>query len=77
MSGDSCQAALHGCLPAENAAIHSAALQHSGTNPLREAVFLRRRNLFVSAKKRRAGSIRLKEQTHGSRKTRHKAPGTA
>jgi len=26
MSGDSCQAVLHGCLPAENAAIHFAVL---------------------------------------------------
>src|SRR5579863_4440078 len=40
-------------------------------------LFSRGRNLFVSEKKRKAGSIRLKEQTHGSRKTRHKAPGTA
>src|SRR5579863_1675522 len=39
--------------------------------------FRLRRNLFCLRKKRRAGSIRLKEQTHGSRKTRHQAPGTA
>jgi hypothetical protein len=39
MNGDSCQAVLHGCLPAENAAIYFAALQHTGTNPLRNAIF--------------------------------------
>jgi hypothetical protein len=57
MSGNSCQAALHGCLPAENAAIYFAAPRLAAfrigaaddspeTNPLRVAVFLRRRNLF-------------------------------
>jgi len=52
MSGNSCQAVLHGCLPAENAAIHFATLQHTGTNPLREAVFWLRRNLFCLRKKK-------------------------
>jgi hypothetical protein len=50
-SANSCQAVLHGCLPAENAAIHFAALQHTPeTNPLREAVFPRRRNPFCFQK---------------------------
>jgi hypothetical protein len=53
MSGASCQAALHGCLPAETAAIYFAAPQHTPeTNPLREAVVPRRRNPFCFQKKR-------------------------
>jgi hypothetical protein len=33
-SGASCQAALHGCLPAENVAIHIAAIEHTGIKPV-------------------------------------------
>jgi hypothetical protein len=50
-SGASCQAALHGCPPAEIAAIYFAAQQHtSETNPLREAA--------LSQKKRRVAATR-------------------
>jgi large subunit ribosomal protein L20 len=45
-SGDSCQAVPHGCLQAETAAIHFAALDYPGTNPLRNAICPRCRNLF-------------------------------
>jgi len=51
-SGASCQAALHGCPPAEIAAIYFAAQQHpSETNPLRAAA--------LSQKKGRAAATRF------------------
>src|SRR5258708_3594483 len=110
-SGASCQAALHGCLPAEIAAIYCAAQQHtSETNPLREAALSPKKGRvvatrLVSRKMNYRGVFRLcggrsfaffasrvlpgipltctsncpvkRSKTHGSRKTRHQAPGTA
>jgi large subunit ribosomal protein L20 len=48
---------LHGCLPAENAAIHFAAKQLIGTNPLRKRYFCVAATRFASAQKR-AGPAR-------------------
>jgi len=50
-SGASCQAALHGCLPAEIAAIYSAAQQHtSETNPLREAALSQKKGRVAATR---------------------------
>src|SRR5713226_342500 len=107
-SGASCQAALHGCPPAEIAAIYFAAQQHtSETNPLREAALLQKKGpspqpVSFPGKMNYRGVFRLcgdrffasrvlagipvtctsncpvkRSKTHGSRKTRYQAPGTA
>jgi hypothetical protein len=39
MSGNSRQVVLHGCLPAETAAIHFAAWQHTGNKPVAQRYF--------------------------------------
>jgi len=51
MSGDSCQAVLHGCLPAENAAIHFAALYYTGNKPVAQRYFCVAATCLVSEKK--------------------------
>src|SRR6266849_2318633 len=74
----SCQAALHGCLPADKPQKQSIAARRSRKAASRSD---RKQTRCVTRAFLRVAASRfvshLKGETHGSRKTRHQAPCTA
>src|SRR6266849_3315868 len=74
----SCQAALHGCLPADKPQKQSIAARRSRTAA---SSSYRKQTRCVTRVFLRVAATRivshLKGETHGTRKTRHQAPGTA